>query len=168
MPEAVFQNWGLGPSIVGWFLDCMLYSYAHVVLTYWWGGFNGVIKVRYSMGLVPIWRPPIILATLSIFPRQLTHNFNFTRRSKTKQRHQNPRQQTKSTLPSRRSSGFWHAHLSRSYTLNATKMEDLLLRVGAQAANFAIRSGVGYASKFAFGQVSKFIQVCAGKGQTNC
>jgi hypothetical protein len=38
-------------------------------------------------------------------------------------------------------------------------MEDLLLRVGAQAANFAIRSGVGYASKFAFVQVSQFIQV---------
>ena len=38
-------------------------------------------------------------------------------------------------------------------------MEELLLRVGAQAANFAIRSGLGYASKFAFVQVSKFIQV---------
>jgi hypothetical protein len=38
-------------------------------------------------------------------------------------------------------------------------MEDLLLKVGSQAANFAIRSGLGYASKFAFVQVSKFIQV---------
>ena len=38
-------------------------------------------------------------------------------------------------------------------------MEELLLRVGSQAATFAIRSGLGYASKFAFVQVSKFIQV---------
>jgi RanGTP-binding protein len=38
-------------------------------------------------------------------------------------------------------------------------MEDLLLKVGSQAANFAIRSGLGYASKFAFVQVTKFIQV---------
>lgn len=38
-------------------------------------------------------------------------------------------------------------------------MEDLLLKVGSQAASFAIRSGLGYASKFAFVQVSKFIQV---------
>ena len=38
-------------------------------------------------------------------------------------------------------------------------MEELLLRVGSQAANFAIRSGLGYASQFAFVQVSKFIQV---------
>ena len=38
-------------------------------------------------------------------------------------------------------------------------MEDLLLRVGSQAANFAIRSGLGYASKLAFVQVAKFIQV---------
>jgi hypothetical protein len=38
-------------------------------------------------------------------------------------------------------------------------MEELLIRVGSQAASFAIRSGVGYASKFAFVQVSKFIQV---------
>jgi hypothetical protein len=38
-------------------------------------------------------------------------------------------------------------------------MEELLLRVGSQAANFAIRSGLGYASKLAFVQLSKFIQV---------
>jgi RanGTP-binding protein len=38
-------------------------------------------------------------------------------------------------------------------------MEDILIRVGSQAANFAIRSGLGYASKFAFIQVNKFIQV---------
>ena len=38
-------------------------------------------------------------------------------------------------------------------------MEEILLRVGAQAANFAIRSGLAYASKIAFVQVSKFIQV---------
>ena len=38
-------------------------------------------------------------------------------------------------------------------------MEELLLRVGSQAANFAIRSGLGYASKVAFVQVTKFIQV---------
>jgi hypothetical protein len=38
-------------------------------------------------------------------------------------------------------------------------MEELLLRVGSQAANFAIRSGLAYASKFAFVQVGKYIQV---------
>lgn len=38
-------------------------------------------------------------------------------------------------------------------------MEDILLRVGSQAANFAIRSGVAYASKFAFVQVGRYIQV---------
>ena len=42
-------------------------------------------------------------------------------------------------------------------------MEELLLRVGSQAAIFAIRSGLGYASKFAFVQVRKFIQVSSNK-----
>jgi len=43
-------------------------------------------------------------------------------------------------------------------------MEELLLRVGSQAANFAIRSGLGYASKVAFVQVTKFIQVTRVSG----
>ena len=38
-------------------------------------------------------------------------------------------------------------------------MEDLLLRVGSQVANFAIRSGLGYASRFAFVKVSKLILI---------
>jgi len=47
-------------------------------------------------------------------------------------------------------------------------MEELLIRVGSQAANFAIRSGIGYASKFAFVHVAKFIQVKPTKHLQPC